>query len=182
MRWYALMVKRRSEKTIALILEHKGHRGFVPMCCSRERRSDRIVETEEPLFPGYLFCRFDLNDRRVPILTTPGVIRILGVGNTPSPVADEEVAAIQRIVSSGLPAQKWRYVDAGSAVQIMSGSLAGVKGLFVKAKNGDRLVVSVTLLRRSVAVEIDAALVAPIWGARLSSGTEGARQSVRSVA
>lgn len=129
---------------------------------SRRRWSDRFKQLDLPLFPGYLFCRFDYPDRVGPVLTTPGVIGIVSAGKTPIPVAEEEIEAVKRIVHSGLAAQPWPFLRVGSNVYIERGSLTGLEGFVISANKVHRLVVSVTLLQRSVAVEIDRDWVRPI--------------------
>lgn len=160
--WFALHVRSRHEVIVAAILENKGYDKFLPMYRSRRLWSDRIVHLELPLFPGYVFCRFDLNDRRVPILTTPGVVRIVGAANHPVPMDDGEIAAIQVIIKSGFLAEPWPYLRLGNLVRIQYGALSGLEGILVEKKKRHRLVVSVTLLQRSVAVEIDSAWVTPV--------------------
>jgi transcription antitermination factor NusG len=164
--WYALHVRERYEKTVSAVLRNKGYEEFLPLYRSRRRWSDRMTEVELPLLPGYVFCHLDLNDRRTPIVTTPGVIQILGAGRVPMPVADCEIAALHAIIESGLPAEPWPYLVAGTVVRIDHGSLAGMEGIFVEVRKRHRLVVSVTLLQRSVAVEIDggwATPIHPVW-------------------
>jgi transcription antitermination factor NusG len=161
-RWFALQVRSRHEAIAAAILENKGYDKFLPLCRSRRLWSDRIVHLDLPLFPGYVFCRFDPGDRRVPILTTPGVVRIVGIGGHAVPVDDAEIAAIQSIIKSGLAAEPWPYLQLGNIVRIQHGALSGLEGLLVEKKKRHRLVVSITILQRSVAVEIDSAWVAPV--------------------
>lgn len=156
--WFALQVRTRHEGGVANFLTGKGYEPFVPMYQSRRRWSDRIKVVDAPLFPGYLFCRFDINNR-LPILTTPGVIQVVGFNRSPIPVEDAEIDAIQSLVASGFPSQPWPFLQAGDRVQIDSGPLRGLEGLLVELKGSHRLVVSVMLLQRSVAVEIDSALV-----------------------
>ncbi len=153
--WYALRVKPRQEKTTAFLLEQRGYESFLPSYRATRRWSDRIKQLELALFPGYLFCRFD-RDHRSPILATPGVDHIVGVGRTPAAVADPEIAALQAIVASGVFAQPWPYLRVGETVRIGLGPLAGLEGLLAELKGAHRVVVSVSLLQRSVAVEVDA--------------------------
>jgi transcription antitermination factor NusG len=152
--WFALRIKPQREKIVASALRSKGYEEFLPLYRCRRRWSDRIKEMDLPLFPGYVFCRFDVHSR-LPILVTPGVLLIVGVGKTPSPVDDSEIAALQSIVKSGLQAEPWPFLKIGQRVRIEHGSLEGVEGILVAIKKPYRLVVSVTLLQRSVAVEID---------------------------
>jgi transcription antitermination factor NusG len=159
--WYALQVRPRFEKMVASALVSKGYEGFLPLYRHRSRWSDRIKEVQLPLFPGYLFCRFDIN-RRLPILVTPGVIQIVGIGKAPHPVDEGEIAALQTIVVSGLQAEPQSYLNIGEKVRIEIGPLAGVEGILVAMKGGSRLVVSVSLLQRSVSVEVKESWVVPV--------------------
>jgi transcription antitermination factor NusG len=159
--WYALRVRPRFEKQIASILLSKGYEGFLPLYIQRNRWSDRIREVQLPLFSGYLFCRFDIN-KRLPILITPGVIQVVGIGKTPHPIEDSEIEAIQSIVISGLQLEPRSYMNIGRRVRIEIGPLAGVEGIVTTLKGKCRLVVSINLLQRSVAVEIDESWVLPL--------------------
>jgi transcription antitermination factor NusG len=158
--WFAVHVRTRHETAIASFLEAKGYEQFVPLYKFKKRWSDRIKVMDAPLFPGYLFCRFD-PQFRLPILKTPGVIQIIGYNRIPTPIDETEINAIQTVVESGLQTQPWPFLAVGEHVRIESGSLRGLNGIVVKMKENHRLIVSVTLLRRSVAVEIDSALVEP---------------------
>jgi transcription antitermination factor NusG len=152
--WFAIMAKTCREKTASLLLENAGYECFVPTSKYMRRWSDRMKEIEVPLFPGYFFCRMNPHNR-LPVLMTPGVIQIVGVGKAPRPVDEEEVAAIQRAAKSGLPTMPWPYVEIGHTVRIEEGPLRGLTGIVFKIKSGVKLVLSVSLLQRSVAVEID---------------------------
>jgi transcription antitermination factor NusG len=158
--WFALQVRTRHETAIAGFLEAKGYEQFVPLYKFRKRWSDRVKVMESPLFPGYLFCRFDPQNR-LPILKTPGVIQVVGYNRIPTPIDETEIHAIQTLIASGLQTQPWPFLAVGERVRIESGALRGLDGIVVKMKENHRLVVSITLLRRSVAVEIDSALVEP---------------------
>jgi transcription antitermination factor NusG len=159
--WYAIQVKPRNEKVISTILENKGVQGFLPVYRSRRVWSDRIVQLDVPLFAGYLFCRFDAARGRLPVISTPGVMRIVGIGGVATPIDNTEIQAIQTIVRSGAAAIPWPHLKTGSRVRIERGSLSGLNGILVEVKKQHRLVVSVTLLQRSVAVEIERDWVAP---------------------
>ncbi len=163
--WFALMVRSNREKTASLLLENVGYECFLPTSKYRRRWSDRMKETEVPLFPGYLFCRMNPHNR-LPVLMTPGVIQIVGVGTTPIPVEEGEIAAIQRVGKSGLSTMPWPYLEVGDAVRIEDGPLRGMNGLIVKIKSGLKLVLSVSLLQRSVAVEVDRSWVSSVHAAR----------------
>lgn len=156
--WFALQVRTRHESGVAGFLEGKGYEFFLPQYTCRKRWSDRVKKVETPLFPGYLFCRFDPEDR-LPILKTPGVIQIAGYNRLPVPIEVSEIQAIQALVASGLPSQPWPFLAVGDRVRIETGPLRGYEGLLVEFKGNHRLVLSISLLHRSVAVEIDSASV-----------------------
>lgn len=156
--WFALQVRSRHEVGVADYLNGKGYEWFLPQYTLRKRWSDRVKEVEAPLFPGYLFCRFNPLDR-LPILKTPGVIQVVGNAHQPIPVDEQEIRAIQALVASGVPNRPWPFMEIGDRVRIDSGPLRGLEGLLVEFKGNHRLVLSVTLLQRSVAVEMDSALV-----------------------
>lgn len=160
--WYALRVRSRLAWAAAAMLRSKGYEDYLPLYRSRRRWSDRIKHVETPLFPGYLFCRFDPQNRLAPVVTTPGVMGIVGVGKTPIPIPAEEIEAIRRILVSGLPAQPWPLFSVGARVLIEHGPLAGLEGVITNADKVHRLVVSVTLLQRSVAVEIERVWARPV--------------------
>jgi len=164
--WVAVQVKPNHERTAALNFDVKGCEYFLPLCRSVRQWSDRKKELQRPLFPGYMFCRYEERARSA-ILKTTSVVRILGLGGEPEPVSDDEIAAVQRITSSSLDYQSIEYVRAGDRVYLNSGPLKGIEGLVIAA-NGDncRLVVSVTLLGRSVAVQVN-----PSWLTLLQPGS-----------
>jgi transcription antitermination factor NusG len=159
--WFALQVKPLREKHVGSLLAAKGFTEFVPLYRDRRRWSDRIKEIELPLFPGYLFCRLDPNNR-LPVLMTDFVKYIVGAGRTPIPVDDSEVEAIRTIVTSGQDALPWKFLQAGCMARIQEGPLQGLEGVLIEVKKRHRLVVSVTILQRSVAVEVEREWVRPV--------------------
>jgi transcription elongation factor/antiterminator RfaH len=161
--WYAIQTKPRYEQITDSMLRNKGYESFLPVRRVRKRWSDRYKETEQPLFPGYLFCRFDVY-QRLPILITPGVNRLVGIGRIPCPVPDREIEALQVIEGSGLNYEPWQFLKTGQKVRIETGPLSNLEGVLVQVKNKTRLVVSVTLLQRAVAAEVDCADVTPLDG------------------
>jgi transcription antitermination factor NusG len=171
--WFAILVRTNREKSACLLLENAGYECFLPISKYMRRWSDRIKEMELPLFPGYLFCRMNPHNR-LPVLMTPGVIQIVGTGKTPIPVAEEEVAAIQRASKSGLSTIPWPYLQVGNVARIEDGPLQGMTGIVVRIKSGLKLVLSVNLLQRSVAVEINGEWVRPLSLKPRSSGEPAA--------
>ena len=159
--WYALQVRSQHERGVAEFLRGGGFDWFLPLYKCRKRWSDRVKEVEVPLFPGYLFCRFNAHDR-LPILKTPGVIQIVGYNRQPVEIDEAEIGAIRTLVGSGMASQPWPYLHVGDRVQIESGPLQGMSGILTNFKGKHRLIVSITLLQRAVAVEIDGALVTPL--------------------
>ena len=153
--WFGVRVKPRSEFRVSGELLLRGFEAFLPAHQVRRRWSDRFKVSEEPLFPGYLFCRFHPWDR-VRILEAPGVIQIVGIGKNPVSISETEIGAIQTMVASRILLTPWPYLEAGQHVLIDTGPLAGVRGVVVRSETGNpRVVVSVTLLKRSIAAEID---------------------------
>jgi transcription antitermination factor NusG len=160
--WFALQVRHKHEQQVAMVLRYKGYAGFLPTYQSRRYWSDRIANVEMPLFPGYVFCQFDPADRRIPIVTTPGVVRIVGGPAGPIPVDTRELNAVRLVIASGIAAEPWPWLETGQRVRVLHGALAGLDGIFLEVKNRGRLVISVSLLQRSIQLEIDSALVAPV--------------------
>src|SRR5690349_799190 len=176
--WFAILVRTGREKTANLLLENSGYECFLPVSRSTRRWSDRTKVVEVPLFPGYFFCRMNPSNR-LPVLMTPGVIQIVGVGKTPIPVEEEEIAAIQRVGKSGLSTMPWPYIEIGHMARIEEGPLRGLTGIVVKIKSGVKLVLSVSLLQRSVAVEIERQWVTDMQApVSLSSGEGKPNSSV----
>jgi transcription antitermination factor NusG len=148
--WFALYVKPRHEKNVSIILRGKGFEEFVPVY--RRRTPSRTSEL--PLFPGYVFCRFS-TEHRLPVLTVPGVFYVVGFAGAAVPVKTEEIAALQRVVDSGLPRAPWPELPTGRKVLVSAGPLEGIEGIVVSYKNSSRLLISIELLQRSVSVEVD---------------------------
>lgn len=173
--WFALSVKSRYEKIVANFLACKGYESFLPLYKARRQWSDRIKETEVPLFPGYLFCRFDIHNR-LPILMIPGVQHVVGGAQLPRPIDDDEMNALQTVINTGLSRQPHPFLQVGDRVKIECGSLAGVEGILLQVKGRHRLVLSVSLLQRSVAVDIDSA-----WVSRASRSSFVVRSPVNRI-
>ena len=160
-RWYALQVRTRREGSIEALLSGKGYKTFLPTCTNLCRMSGRTREVTSPLFTGYIFCQFDALDR-LPILVTPGVLAVVGRGKVPVPLEDAEISVLEAMVASGLPTEPWPFLEVGQRVRVEDGALCGLEGILTSFKGRQKIVVSVTLLRRSVALEIDRFRVSPI--------------------
>lgn len=161
LQWFALKVRARAEKTAETILKSRGIDVFCPSYAERRRYSDRIKNIETALFPGYLFCKLAWANR-FPALSAPNVEYIVGFGSEPTPIADAEVAAVRKVINSGAACAPHPYLRVGQKVRLDSGPLSSLEGILVGKRGSERLVISVDLLQRSVAAEIDSAFVRPV--------------------
>jgi transcriptional antiterminator NusG len=160
-RWYALRTRSRHEKRVREQLEARGIEPFLPLTDRLRQWKDRRKRVAFPLFPGYCFARFALS-LRVAVLTTQGVVQILGNPDGPIPVPDAEIEAIRRLVESTLPYDPHPYLTEGMQVEVIRGPLAGLRGLLLRKGARARLVIGVTLIHQSASVELDALDVAPV--------------------
>ena len=165
--WFALAVKPRFDKAVAQALEMKGFDTLLPLYKKHHQYGTRATSSELPVFPGYVCCRFDVRTR-LPILTTPGVIQVIGAGKMPIPLSDVEIHSLQTAMKSRFPLEPFPFVDEGRRVRINNGTLAGVEGTLIGSKQSLRLILSISLLQRSVVLEIDRDQVSaedrPDWG------------------
>ena len=170
-RWYALQVWSRKENYVSLHLQGLGYECFLPTYRCQRKWSDRIKEFEPPLFPGYLFCRFEFEARRS-LVMSPGVLQVVGNGKTAIPVPDSEILKLQMAVASEAPRQPWPYIALGQRVRVTYGSLSGLEGILINFKGSHRVVLSVTLLQRSVAIEVEQSWIAALEPSRNPSTTK----------
>jgi len=176
--WYALQVWSRKESNVSAHLQGLGYECFLPTYKARRQWSDRVKELEQPLFPGYLFSRFDFQNRRQ-LVMAPGMIQIVGNGKTPLPVADDEIEKLQIAVASEHARQPWPYIQVGEQVRVNHGSLRGVEGILINMKGSHRVVLSVSLLQRSVAVEVDLSWVTAVEKEKRQLSVQEFEKSVR---
>ncbi|MGE5323513.1 MAG: transcription termination/antitermination protein NusG [Actinomycetota bacterium] len=158
--WYAIQVRPKSEFATARILHNKGFEEFVPQYKGKRRWSDRKVELELPLFPGYIFCRFN-PEIRLPIITTAGVVRIVGTGKMPLPIDQREIEAVLQIMHSRYRAEPHPFLTIGTRIRVEKGPLVGLEGIVSGYKNR-QLIFSVGLVQKSIAVELDDDAIAVI--------------------
>lgn len=159
--WYALRVRPRWEAQVADSLSAKGLQTFLPVYTVTKRWSDRVKRSEAPLFDGYVFCQADIQNR-LPVLVTPGVLHFVGIGKTPVPVDPVEMSAVQSAMQSGRQVRPWPFLREGERVRIDDGPLRNLEGILLQAQSDDVVVLSVTLLQRSMAVRIDRNWITPL--------------------
>jgi transcription antitermination factor NusG len=153
--WYAIYTRYQHEKSIACTLACKGFETFLPLYSSARRWKDRIKQLWLPLFPCYVFVHGTL-ERRFDIIVTSGVHGLVSSGGRPAPIPQSEIDAIRRALEQRVAVEPHGFLRSGDWVRVKSGPLEGVEGILVRWKNLWRLVLSVELLERSVAVEVDA--------------------------
>jgi transcription antitermination factor NusG len=159
--WWALYTRHQHEKVVAEMLGTKGFDVFLPLYESIRRWKDRSKTLWLPLFPCYVFVRGSL-ERRLQVVSTPGVHMALTNGERIATVPEEEIEAIRRTVEGAMRVEPHPFLKVGERVRVTRGTLEGVEGILVRKKNLYRLVLSVNMLAQSVAVEIDAADVEPV--------------------
>lgn len=159
--WYAVRVRSKCEFLANQILENKGFETFLPTYASRRIWSDRVKNLSLPLYPGYVFCRFEF-EQRLPILQSQGVVEVVNDGRRGLSIPENELTAVRKIVESDLKVAPWPFLQIGQRVEVHRGPLQGVEGILLAQKKNYRLVVSVTLLQRSVNVEIEGDWVRPV--------------------
>jgi transcription antitermination factor NusG len=164
--WYAAYTLANHEKRVGEQLGRKGVKSFLPMYESTRQWKDRRVRLQLPLFPGYVFVRIALSER-LAVLRLAGVARLVGFGDRPAPLSDEEMEGLRRGTGNQLKMEPHPYVSKGQRVRILRGPLAGMEGVLLRNKGNFRLVISIDLIMRSIVVDVDGADIHPIE-ARLS--------------
>jgi transcription antitermination factor NusG len=178
--WYAVYTRPRHEKSIAKQLSQRCIESFLPLYGSVQRWKDRKKLVWLPLFPGYVFVRMSWHNR-LAILQLPGVVRFVSFGGSPAEVPEAELQALRAAVEAGARIEPHRYLNEGRRVRVYRGPLQDTEGVLVRKKGTHRLVLSIDLIQRSVAVEVDASDVTPILGAGHSilEGIQGFHSSMQ---
>jgi transcription antitermination factor NusG len=161
--WWALYTRHQHEKVVAEMLSAKGFEVFLPLYDSIRRWKDRQKLISLPFFPCYVFVRGGLH-RRLQVVTTPGVHMILSHGANVAIIPEYEIEAIRRTAEGPCRIEPHPFLRCGERVRVTRGSMQGIEGILVRKKNQYRLVLSVEMLAKSVAVEIDATDVEPVTG------------------
>jgi transcription antitermination factor NusG len=163
--WYAIYARHQHEKTVAQILTSKGFEILLPLYQSVRRWKDRTKTLSLPLFPCYVFLKGGL-ERRLDILTTPGIYALVSTAGSPNPIPPAEIEALRRTIESGASLEPHPFLKCGDLVRVKCGPLTGIQGILVRKKSLYRLVISVEMLGQSAAVEVDALLVERLNGDR----------------
>lgn len=151
--WFAIQVKCRYEERIASVLLDKGFETLAATTKTSFKTRKTGYGESRALFPGYIFARFEAR-KRMPILVTPGVQAILGCGKVPIPVDEDEIAAIRQVLASDRPVEPCPFIEVGDLVAISEGPLKGMEGILLRQRSSCRVVLSVTLIQRSIRVEV----------------------------
>ncbi len=168
--WYALYTRHQHEKSVHQVLTGKGFEAFLPLYTAAHQWKDRIKRVSLPLFPCYVFVRGPLV-QWLPVLSTPGVHMVVGCAGKPATIADGEVDAIRRVIESPMKVEPHPFLKCGDRVRVTAGVLRGLEGILVRKKNWCKILLSIEMLQRSVAVEVDAAMVQRVETRRRTVGT-----------
>lgn len=151
-RWYALKVRVGGEVAVVNALESRGLQPYCPTHKERRRYTDRMKIVNKPVFPGYVFCSFDV-EKKLPVVSCPGVERIVGFAGVPAPIPDVQIESIRKMAAAGAVASE--SFAAGDRVRVTHGPLQGVEGTLVREPRGNRLIVSIELLNRAASLLVD---------------------------
>lgn len=154
MLWYALRVRTKCEKVAESALIQRDIVNYLPLYRTITQWSDRVKTNFVPLFPGYIFAKFD-RQKLYSLSTIPDFMYIVGRGNVPEPLDELEITAVKQLVSMGTGIVPWPFCTAGELVEVIRGPLAGLQGVYLRTKSEDRLIISIPLLQRSVSTEIE---------------------------
>ena len=156
-KWYAIHTRSHFEQKVYDGFCGKSIEAFLPRCQVISRRRDRRKKIFVPLLPGYVFTHTDLNPSEyLDILKTVGVVRMLGFEGKPVPASEEEITSLMILDGTDRTVQNRTYMKSGDRIMIMEGPFKGLVGFYLRHKGkSDKVVVSIELLRRSLAVEIE---------------------------
>jgi len=160
-RWFAAYTSPRHEKYVSRQMERRGIQNFLPLYKSIRRWKDRRKELDLPIFPGYLFVRMALRER-LSVLQVPGVVQLVSFQGRPAPLPDADIEMLQRQLLQCGAAQPHPFLTVGRRVRVTNGPLTGMEGILARKKDKFRVVLSIELIQRSVAVEIDLSDVEPV--------------------
>jgi transcription antitermination factor NusG len=151
----------RHEKVVAGHLQLMEIESFLPLARTPSRWKDRTVMIDRPIFPGYVFTRIDLRDRRH-VFSISSVVKMLSFNGAPAPIEDAEIDAVRLCLRCGTNLEPHPFLQVGEKVRVKSGALSGLEGIVTRHKNQYRILVSIALIHQSVAVEVDAHMLEPV--------------------
>jgi transcription antitermination factor NusG len=160
-RWFAAYTSPRHEKHVSQQMQRRGIQNFLPLYKSIRRWKDRRKELDLPIFPGYLFVRMALRER-LSVLQVPGVVQLVSFQGRPTPLPDAEIEMLQRQLSQSGRLQPHPFLTVGRRVRVTNGPMAGMEGILARKKDKFRVVLSIELIQRSVAVEVDLSDIDPV--------------------
>ncbi|MGH9354284.1 MAG: UpxY family transcription antiterminator [Terriglobia bacterium] len=178
--WYALYTRHQHEKMVAELLSKKDFNVFLPLYEATHRWKDRLKQLSLPLFPSYVFVKGG-RDRQLQMMTTPGVYSIVASAGRAATIPEEQIDAVKRMVEGPLRVEPHPFLKCGDPVRVTAGPLQGIEGVLVRKKNLTRLVLSIEMLMKSVAVEIDAWMVERISSGRPLLAANGVVQDFPAV-
>lgn len=161
LRWHALYTYPRHERSVAIELESRSVEVFLPTHVTESRWKDRRVKLQTPVFPGYVFTRIRPAQRRA-VLSAPGSVRLLSFNGAPAPIDDREIEAVRLCLERGATMEPRPLFELGDHVRVCGGPLRGLEGRISRCKDERRLLVPITLINQSIAVEVDISLLEPI--------------------
>src|SRR5262249_50328435 len=159
--WFAVYTRANHEKRVAEQLANRDIAHFLPLYDTMSRWKDRRVLVHRPLFAGYLFVHLEVRNR-LQVQQVPGVVGLVGFNGAPTAIPDAEITRVRELLGSGLHAEPHPFLTAGRRVRVKRGPLTGLEGILLRRKSGLRFVVSIELIQRSMAVEIDEADLEPV--------------------
>lgn len=163
--WYAICSRSRHERMVATALTNGGVTTFLPLVSEMHSWSDRRKPVDVPLFPGYIFVQIPNSaDAKLQVLKTSGVARFVGNGKRAIPVRDKEISDVRAVLEHKISYSPYPFLQLGQRVRIRGGSLDGVEGILVRRDSASKLVISIQLIQRSLAVTVCNFDVEPIAG------------------
>jgi transcription antitermination factor NusG len=160
-RWYAVYTCPRHEKVVTEQLTLRSVEAFLPTFVTESHWKDRRVRIQTPVFPGYVFTRINLSERSK-VFTVPGVVRMLSFNGTPAPIDNSEIEAVRLCLERGATLEPHPFLEVGDRVRVRSGVLEGLEGVVSRCKKERRLIIPISLINQSVAVEVDVQLLEPL--------------------
>ena len=168
MLWYAGYTASRHEKRVAEHFAQRGVEHFLPLYETIHRWNNGRHRVQLPLFPGYVFVHIALRDR-MRVIEVPGFVRLVGFNSLPCPLPEVDINRVKEALNKGVVAEPYPYLTVGTRVGVRNGPLQGMTGILLRRQNKCRVVISVDLIMRSMAVEVEAADVVPIGTSALSA-------------